>query len=198
MCFQQEINNLRHTTELYEAVKIDKKQLEIEIYQLKDQLHRVMEHNDKLIKLNGELDQKLASGSGRSRAQEKVTRPQLVTPAAPGQVPGLSASGPTLMQEVCQNHRCKEELWTAEATEASSGFPLKRATCMLDVACFQETLIDLGSSPQFEGASPVELRSIASSSPTSEDEAVDTAEKYSFEYSQVHLTHRYSNRNCFL
>ena len=97
--FQQEINTLRHTTELYEAVKIDKKQLEIEIYQLKDQLHRVMEHNDKLIKLNADLDQRLTASQGHRERRQHVT-PQLVAPAPPGQLPTAAASGPAVVQEV--------------------------------------------------------------------------------------------------
>ena len=97
---QQEINNLRHTTELYEAVKIDKKQLEIEIYQLRDQLHRVMEHNEKLIKLNADLDQRLTSSMGHRERRQHVT-PQLVAPAPPGQLPVDAVGGPAVMQEVC-------------------------------------------------------------------------------------------------
>ena len=43
---------------------------------------------------------------------------------------------------------------------------------------------------QFETASPTELRSMASS-PTSDEEAsYDAAEKYNFEYSQVHMSQR--------
>ena len=90
---------MRHTTELYEAVKIDKKQLEIEIYQLKDQLHRVMEHNDKLIKLNADLDQRLTANQGHRERSQHVT-PQLVVPAPPGQLPTVTASGPSIVQEV--------------------------------------------------------------------------------------------------
>ena len=96
---QQEINTLRHTTELYEAVKIDKKQLEIEIYQLKDQLHRVMEHNDKLIKLNADLDQRLTASQGHRERKQHVV-PQLVAPAPRGQFPTAAASGPAVVQEV--------------------------------------------------------------------------------------------------
>ena len=90
---------MRHTTELYEAVKIDKKQLEIEIYQLKDQLHRVMEHNDKLIKLNADLDQRLTASQGHRERRQHVA-PQLVAPAPPGQLPTAGASGPAVVQEV--------------------------------------------------------------------------------------------------
>ena len=102
LLLQQEINNLRHTTELYEAVKIDKKQLEIEIYQLKDQLDRVMEHNEKLVKLNADLDQRLTAIGHRERRQH-VT-PQFVAPAPPGQLPVYPIGGPAVMQEVRNLH----------------------------------------------------------------------------------------------
>ncbi len=96
---QQEISNLRHTTELYEAVKIDKKQLEIEIYQLRDQLHRVMEHNEKLIRLNGELDQRLLS-AGLGTATAKLATPQLVPPAPPGALPAAPVAVPETTSQV--------------------------------------------------------------------------------------------------
>ncbi len=47
---------------------MDKKQLEDEISQLRDQLQKILAHNQKLIKLNAEMDQRLSTGAAPRHA----------------------------------------------------------------------------------------------------------------------------------
>ncbi len=47
---------------------MDKKQLEDEISQLRDQLQKILAHNQKLIKLNAEMDQRLSRGTAPRHA----------------------------------------------------------------------------------------------------------------------------------